>query len=364
MLICMNNQKMSRREFLTLAALGVGSTAFRPVLSSHPMLQFPEGKILGRILATAEVHAKPDPDSIVVGKLYEDNIVTWLHEVSGVNLDREVQRWVETPDGYIWEPRLQKVQNKPNKVLENLPDSSKGLGMWAEVTIPYVDVSLENPPARSPWLKANPPYTRLYYSQVVWIDQIKKSESGSFYRVNELYGSYGDRFWAAAEAFRPITRAEIEPITPEIENKKIVVDTTYQTLSCYEGKNEVYFCRISSGAKFNDEGVQVDKWATPVGTHHTWRKLISIHMAGGTASGGYDLPGIAWTVLFASGGVAIHSTFWHNNYGVPMSHGCVNAYPDDAKWIFRWTSPVVEYDPGDLTVEMPGGTPVEVIEEG
>jgi hypothetical protein len=51
-------------------------------------------------------------------------------------------------------------------------------------------------------------------------------------------------------------------------------------------------------------------------------------MAGGTASGGYDLPGIAWTVLFATGGVAIHSTFWHNNFGVPMSHGCVNAAPE------------------------------------
>jgi hypothetical protein len=46
--------------------------------------------------------------------------------------------------------------------------------MWMEVTVPYVDIILENPPARSPWLKAGPQYPRLYYSQVVWIDQIKR----------------------------------------------------------------------------------------------------------------------------------------------------------------------------------------------
>jgi lipoprotein-anchoring transpeptidase ErfK/SrfK len=70
-------------------------------------------------------------------------------------------------------------------------------------------------------------------------------------------------------------------------------------------------------------------------------------MTGGTSGGGYDLAGIGWTVLFSSNGVALHSTFWHNNFGVPMSHGCVNLRPDDAKWLFRWTNPPVAYTPGD-----------------
>jgi hypothetical protein len=43
-----------------------------------------------------------------------------------------------------------------------------------------------------------------------------------------------------------------------------------------------------------------------------------------------------------------------------MSRGCVNARPDDARWIFRWTLPVVPYDPGDITVPLPGGTVIEV----
>ena len=86
-------------------------------------------------------------------------------------------------------------------------------------------------------------------------------------------------------------------------------------------------------------------------------------MAGGTATGGYDLAGIPWTVLFKGDGVAIHSTFWHNDYGTPRSHGCVNASPDDAKWIFRWTEPHVPYDPGDMTIQGYGkSSQVKVIE--
>ena len=88
-------------------------------------------------------------------------------------------------------------------------------------------------------------------------------------------------------------------------------------------------------------------------------------MSGGTTGGGYDLPGIGWTTLFVGSGVAIHSTFWHNNFGGElMSHGCVNARPEDAKWVFRWTLPVVPNDPGDVTVEgMNNSTTVEVVEK-
>jgi len=63
--------------------------------------------------------------------------------------------------------------------------------------------------------------------------------------------------------------------------------------------------------------------------------------------------------------VAVHSTYWHNDYGVPRSHGCINVHPDDARWIFRWTNPAVEYLPGDKDISgqwPPAGTIVEVVE--
>jgi lipoprotein-anchoring transpeptidase ErfK/SrfK len=86
-------------------------------------------------------------------------------------------------------------------------------------------------------------------------------------------------------------------------------------------------------------------------------------MAGGTNADGWDLIGIAWTQLFVGEGVALHSTFWHNNFGEPMSHGCVNLRPQDAKWIFRWTRPPIPPETGDITISGPGSTRVIVVED-
>lgn len=361
------NDSISRRDFLKLAVLGMGSLAFRSRDQRLFQPEFPEAELLGRVnVGKVEIKARPDADSQTTRVLYEDAVVPWLREVVGKNLYRTNQRWVETMDGNIWSPYLQPVRNMPNSPIQNLPDTSLGAGMWVEVSIPYVDLALDNPPARSPGfqdrIKLGMPL-RLYYSQIVWVDQVRMDSDGqAWYRVNEKYGSYGDILWGAAKAFRPITSEEMVPISPDVEDKRVVVDITYQTLSCYEGNTEVYFTRISSGALYNYLGEKVDVWATPVGKFPIWRKLISLHMSGGTTGGGWDLPGVGWTSLFVGSGVAIHSTFWHNNFGEPMSRGCVNARPEDAKWVCRWTQPIVPYDPGDVTVNLPGGTKVEVIE--
>ncbi|HVN55355.1 MAG TPA: L,D-transpeptidase [Anaerolineaceae bacterium] len=362
---------ISRRDFLKYAALGLGGLVILPKAGNPGLSRildasnFPGAENLGRIcVGKVDIRSRPAVDAPSVGVLYQDGVVEWQREVVGpAPMGRVNRRWVETPDGFIYAPSVQPVKNKPNAPLTELPATSLGKGMWAEVTVPYVDIFLDNPPARSPWLK-NSALPRLYYSQVLWIDTIETNNKGQvLYRVNEKYG-LGDIFWAAAEAFRPLTDEELEPIHPEAELKRVVVNVDYQTMSCFEGNEEVYFSLISSGGKWDAEGNVVDKWATPLGTHSIWRKLISIHMIGGTTGAGYDLPGIAWTMLFTGEGVAIHSTFWHNDFGVTRSHGCVNASPEDAKWVFRWTSPVVTYDPGDSydpKKSVAGGSTVEVI---
>ena len=356
---------MNRREFLKKSGIGLGAVLLAPYANLRQQTpQFPDAPRLGRVcVGKVDIRANPSAGAASVGVLYQDGVVNWLREVVGeVPIGRVSARWVETPDGFIYAPNVQPVKNLPNKPVGALPGSSAGPGFWAEVSVPYVDVTLANPPARSPWLQ-NTQMPRLYYSQVMWIDEIKTSSSGQvLYRVNEKYGTLGDIFYARAEAFRPITSQEIAPIRPEVEKKHVEVNLQYQTLSCYEGDEEVYYCLISSGGKWDYKGNTVDKWSTPVGPHPIWRKLISIHMIGGTTGAGYDLPGIGWTSLFSGEGVAIHSTFWHNDFGVPRSHGCINASPEDAKWIFRWTQPLVELDPGDLTVQMPGGTIINVLE--
>ena len=363
---------ISRRDFLRLAALGFGGFSLN-ALENHQLLpEFPQVERLGRVaVGMVELKQRPDPDSPTLGVLYEDAVLPWLRETTGAKPAYifNNQRWVETPQGYIYGPYLQPVYNRLNQPVKDLPPSSRGQGMWVEVTVPYAEAELDKKePSSNSWAEAKLEQglpLRVYYSQAFWVDQIRTSDGGnSFYRLNPNYYGGVDMLWVAAEALRPITLDDLAPIHPDAVDKRVVVDVVHQLLSCYEGSTEVYFCRVSTGAKYDMYGNPVDKWSTPVGKHRVTRKYISLQMSGGTTGAGYDLPGIAWTSIFATGGVAIHSTFWHNNYGDPVSHGCVNCTPQDARWIFRWVSPDVMYDPGmvDVTLTGQASTGVDVVE--
>ena len=358
-----SNRSFSRRDFLKMAALGTGTLALRPFVRLA-LPEFPQADQLGRItVGKMDVFARPDANSQIVGALYEDNVFPWIREVVGSMPGRINQRFVETPYRFVWGGYVQPVLNQPNAPVTSLPQASLGPGMWVEVTVPYVDLVLDNPPARAPWLQYRASIglpARFFHSQLVWVDQIRTDENGQvWYRLNEKYGS-GDIFWGQAEAFRPLTAEEISPINPNAADKRIVVKIWEQTLSCFEGKTEVRFARISSGALYDALGNRVNAWVTPVGESPIWRKAVSLPLSGGSASAGWSLPAVGWVSLFVGTGVAVHSTFWHNNYGEPSSRGCVNASPEDAKWVFRWSQPQVPYDPGDVTVEWPGGTIVIV----
>jgi hypothetical protein len=357
---------INRKDFLKLSATAFGGIVLAPLGNSainrlSRLPDFPEGERLGRVCyGKWDLKARPDQDSRTVGSVMDDEVLTWIKEATGTfSIYRNNKRWVETPNGYIWGAYFQPVRNQPNQPLEDLPQTSIGTGMWAEVSVPYVDTIMINPPPRHHFFRDRYEKTlplRFYFSQILWVDQIRKDPDGTvFYRVNEKYGNLGDLYWADARAFRPLTEKELEPISPDVENKRIVVDISYkrQYMSCYEGNSEVYFCRISSG---------IAEGSTPLGEFAVYRKLISLHMSGGTAVAGWDTGGVGWTNLFTGQGVAIHSTYWHNNFGEPESNGCVNVAPKDAQWIFRWSNPPVNYDPGDLTITDFSGTRVLVKE--
>lgn len=355
---------ISRRSFLKYGVGGVFALSSLPMIS--PQIAWEPGQRLARIaVGKVEVKSAPSFDSKTTKILYEDATEPWLKEVIGSpNFARgKNRRWVQVPDGFLYEPDLQSTYYKPNQPLTVLPSGEYGKGMWAEVTIPVADVVLANPPARAPVFKEPNFILRLYYGQVFWVDDLRISNGKPQYRVLEKHGSPGDVFWVDASAFRPITSDELRAINPEVDDKKIVINVSNQTLACFEGKNEVYFARVSTGAKFDAAGNAVDKWSTPVGLYHAvTRKYISLHMAGGSAASGYELFAVSWTSIFATGGVAIHATYWHSNYGEPMSHGCVNALPEDSKWVYLWTLPVVPYHEGKLEQSGYSGTKVEVIE--
>lgn len=121
--------------------------------------------------------------------------------------------------------------------------------------------------------------------------------------------------------------------------KRIEVDLTNQRVYAFEGDQKVYDFLISSG-----------KWGrTPTGTFRIWGKFKYTKMSGGSRAlrTYYYLPNVPYVMFFsndeisAGRGFSLHGTYWHDNFGHPMSHGCVNMRTEEAKLLFYWTEPGV-----------------------
>lgn len=136
-----------------------------------------------------------------------------------------------------------------------------------------------------------------------------------------------------------IQSAEIQILGHSSAERHIEVDLTHQKVYAIEGGQKVYEFSVSTG-----------KWApTPTGEFTIWAKVRSQKMSGGVPGTGtyYYLPNVPWVMFFSnnenpgSRGFSLHGTYWHNNFGHPMSHGCVNMRIEDAATLFEWADPVV-----------------------
>jgi len=118
------------------------------------------------------------------------------------------------------------------------------------------------------------------------------------------------------------------PGAPVQEAKWIEVDLSDQVLRAWEHDQLVFATLVSTG---------LPQYPTPTGIFRVYTKLRYEHMRGGTPGiDYYDLPNVPHTMYFYLG-YAIHGAYWHNNFGHPMSHGCVNLPLDAAAWLFEWT---------------------------
>jgi lipoprotein-anchoring transpeptidase ErfK/SrfK len=160
-------------------------------------------------------------------------------------------------------------------------------------------------------------------------------------------------FFVPAIHLRVLPPSYFEPITPDIpyEQKLIEVNLTMQTLTAYEYGKSVFQTNISSGIPGNPGGTNELPTTTPIGKFTILDKVPAKHMGysyfGSQTTGNiladvdnYVLPGIPWTSFFTPQGHAFHGTYWHENFGLPMSHGCINMRSNEANWIFRWARPV------------------------
>ena len=122
---------------------------------------------------------------------------------------------------------------------------------------------------------------------------------------------------------------------PTSTERWVEVDLSEQLAIAYEGTNPIKAFVISTG---------VGNTPTVTGTFRIWAKIAMQDMSGGSRAAGnyYHLKDVP-NVQFFYRGFGFHGTYWHSNFGTPMSRGCVNMTKEDAKWLFEWTSPAV-YD--------------------
>lgn len=193
--------------------------------------------------------------------------------------------------------------------------------------------------------------------------------------ISDLSGEYNDKSLSAVFLGKNISVPSkfLSSVPPDVvlgestgtnANKHIYVDLTNQRLYAFEGNNMVYNFLVSTG-----------KWGrTPTGDFNIWIKLRYTRMEGGDKSIGtyYNLPNVPFTMFFYSSdipksrGFGLHGTYWHNNFGHPMSHGCVNLRTEDAEKLYYWTNPSptgnVTYASKDVQgtpITIYGTTPVE-----
>ncbi|RKG90163.1 murein L,D-transpeptidase [Corallococcus terminator] len=113
--------------------------------------------------------------------------------------------------------------------------------------------------------------------------------------------------------------------------KWLDVDLESQVLIAYEGDRPVYATLISSGSPGTD---------TPEGLFRVWVKFAEADMTGSMGNASYRVATVPWTMFF-EGDFALHTAYWHDRFGEPVSHGCINLAPKDARVLYGWTTPDV-----------------------
>ncbi len=162
----------------------------------------------------------------------------------------------------------------------------------------------------------NPPLDEVKHNQALPILE-QRSISGV------VWCRIGEARWVDGSGVR-VAYLKPRPTNIGPDERWVGVNLLQQTAVAYEGDRPIYAAMISSGTA-----------GTPTvqGIFRTWRRIESGLMAGP----GYFIEDVTWTCYFYEG-YALHTAYWHDAFGAPRSHGCVNLSPYDAWWIFQWSA--------------------------
>jgi hypothetical protein len=238
--------------------------------------------------------------------------------------------WFNVGDGYMHSSYVIPVR-EAFQTPEAVPED----GFWGEVSVPFVQLR--------PWPGSSQRGVyRLAYNSVHKVVERVDVDGVAWYRLLDDVFAYA--WWVEARSIRRLSERDLSPISPEVppDHKRIEISISAETMTCFEYDLPVIKFKTATGRGYiNAKGEQFG-FRTPVGEHRVIHKRPTRHMTGGdpeSATNRFDLPGVPWCTYFSQMGAAIHGAYWHNDFGIPRSHGCVNLTADAAKWIYRWTTP-------------------------
>ncbi len=148
--------------------------------------------------------------------------------------------------------------------------------------------------------------------------------------IQKANGLPGATIYAGQQLFIPASNAGYEipavvaPAPPPGTGRRFLVVLSEQRLYAYDGDQMVRTTLISSG---------VSQYPTVTGTFYIYLRYTSARMIGP----GYDLPNVPYVMYFHES-YGLHGTYWHSNFGHPMSHGCVNMPTSEAEWAYNWST--------------------------
>ena len=341
----MSKFDLSRRDFLKLAGTGALAFALSELRLDHALATSPikQGRITWSGIPLYDAPSFKAKEIRVFGM---DQVVDVTAEVEGDegygNPYNKI--WYQVENGYSYSGGLQPVETNYQKPKFNIPEK----GQLGEITVPFSDTKKE------PYIYAERSY-RIYYGSTHWVKRfvVTRDEKSIWYEIYDRV--LRKSLYVPCYAVRLIPNEELSLLSPDVpdEQKSIIVDLTTQLVTAFEGEKLVFSQRCSSGAKGTE---------TPKGEFRTYHKGPSIHMTnqGDAIEGIYDLPGVPWVAFFTGNGDGFHGTYWHNDYGRPRSHGCVNLPSEAAVFIYRWTKP--NLSPDVDYVHLPGeGTRVQIV---
>ena len=333
---------LTRREFLKLSAAGFLSLALAELRLDEVFALESPVSFQGRTaISGVPLYETPSFKSKQIKLIGKDRVLELQSQLTGEGTYNRI--WYHLAEGYVHSAEVQPVHTELQKPVTELK-RKQALG---EITVPFSDTR------RAYNIHADRAY-RVCYGSTHWVTDINTNPTDGSVWYQILDNHLQQYFYLVAEHVRFVPDEELSPLSTDVPNalKIIYVDLKSQSIMAFEDERLILRTRCASGA---------GRSKTPTGKFETYHKGPSIHMTneGDPKKDLYVLPGVPWCSFFTSTGIALHGTYWHNDFGDPRSHGCVNLPNSAAKFLYRWTSPTVPPE-ADYVNQPKMGTTVHV----